>query len=104
MPLFQRKGIIMVNVNRSEDCGQTTDELKEQVKETIGNIASAVGDRVEKAASSVAGALETGGRYLQEHDLSDVSNDLVNLIRHNPIPAVLISMGIGYLLARALRR
>jgi hypothetical protein len=56
------------------------------------------------AASSVAGALETGGRYLQEHDLSDIGNHVVGLIRRNPVPAVLISMGIGFLLARATTR
>jgi hypothetical protein len=55
------------------------------------------------AASSVAGALETGGRYLQEHDLGDIGKEVIQLVRRNPIPAVLISMGIGYLLARATR-
>jgi hypothetical protein len=98
---------------------------------TAGGVASAVGDRVEDAASavgsgmqslagtirerapqggmmgtaasSVAGALESSGRYLKEHDLGDVGNDVLNLIRRNPIPAVLLSMGIGYLIARATR-
>jgi hypothetical protein len=62
------------------------------------------GGLMGSAASRVAGALETGGRYLQEHDLRDIGSDVTNLIRRNPIPAVLISLGIGYLLARATRR
>jgi len=53
-----------------------------------------------QATSSVAGTLEQGGRYLEEHGLSGIADDLTNTIRRNPIPAVLISVGIGYLLAR----
>jgi hypothetical protein len=55
------------------------------------------------AASSVAGALESGGRYLQEEGLSGMGRDISSLIRRNPIPAVLIGVGIGYLIARATR-
>jgi ElaB/YqjD/DUF883 family membrane-anchored ribosome-binding protein len=52
------------------------------------------------ASSAVAGTLEQSGRYLEEHGLSGVADDLTNTIRRNPIPAVLISIGIGYLLAK----
>jgi len=52
------------------------------------------------ATSTVASTLEQGGRYLEEQGLSGIAEDLTNTIRRNPIPAVLISVGIGYLLAR----
>lgn len=52
------------------------------------------------ASSAVAGTLEQSGRYLEEQGLSGMAEDLTNTIRRNPIPAVLISIGIGYLLAR----
>jgi hypothetical protein len=55
------------------------------------------------ATSAVADTLESGGRYLQEHGLSGVGEDVTGLIRRNPIPAVLIGIGIGYLIARATR-
>jgi hypothetical protein len=119
--------------NTGQNMGsQSASEVKDRAKEMAGNVVSAVGERVEEAtssvgggmqslagtirerapqggmmgtaASSVAGALESGGRYLQEHDLRDIGNDVSNFIRRNPIPAVLISMGIGFLLARATRR
>jgi hypothetical protein len=51
----------------------------------------------------VADTLETGGRYLQEHGLSGIGDDFSNLIRRNPIPAVLVGIGVGFLLARSLR-
>jgi hypothetical protein len=55
------------------------------------------------ATSAVADTLESGGRYLQEHGLSGIGDDMTNLIRRNPIPAVLVGIGIGFLLARATR-
>lgn len=55
------------------------------------------------ASSAVADTLESGGRYLQEHGLSGVGEDVTGMIRRNPVPAVLIGVGIGYLIARATR-
>jgi hypothetical protein len=52
----------------------------------------------------VADTLEGGGRYLQEHGLSGIGEDLTNLVRRNPVPAVLLGiglgLGLGYLIAR----
>lgn len=56
------------------------------------------------ATSSVASTLESGGRYLQEEGVSGMMDDLTNLIRRNPIPALLIGVGIGFLLARTTSR
>jgi len=54
------------------------------------------------AASSVAGALESGGRYLREEGVTGMAEALTDMTRRNPIPALLIGLGVGYLLARAL--
>jgi phage-related protein len=53
------------------------------------------------ATSAVADTLEKGGRYLQEEGLRGIGDDLTNLIRRNPIPALLVGIGVGFLLARA---
>jgi len=55
-------------------------------------------------ASTVADNLESGGRYLQEEGLSGVCNDVGTLIKRNPIPALLIGIGFGFLVARAMSR
>jgi hypothetical protein len=55
------------------------------------------------ASSAVANTLESGGRYLEEEGLRGIGEDLTNLIRRNPIPALLVGIGVGYLLARATR-
>jgi len=53
------------------------------------------------ASAGVAKTLESAGRYLQEEGLKGVADDVTNLIRRNPIPALLVAVGVGFLLARA---
>jgi hypothetical protein len=56
-----------------------------------------------KATSAVADGLDNAGEYLESHGLSGIAEDVTNLVRRNPIPALLIGIGVGYLLARATR-
>ncbi|MBI1914882.1 MAG: hypothetical protein HYS12_09120 [Planctomycetes bacterium] len=55
------------------------------------------------ATSAVADTLEDTGEYLESHGLSGIASDLTDLIRRNPIPALLIGIGVGFLIARATR-
>jgi hypothetical protein len=56
------------------------------------------------ASSRVASGLESGGRYLQQEGFEGMMNDLTHLIRSNPIPALLVGVGVGFLLAQIRRR
>jgi hypothetical protein len=56
-----------------------------------------------QAASAVAQGLEGAGSYLQQHGIGDMTDDLSDVIRRYPIPAVLIGIGVGFLLAKATR-
>jgi hypothetical protein len=56
---------------------------------------------IGSAGSAAADTLESGGRYLQEQGLTGMAEDLTNLIRRNPITALLIGIGVGFLIARA---
>jgi hypothetical protein len=56
-----------------------------------------------KATGAVAGALETSGKYLEDKKISGMAEDLTNIIKRNPIPALLIGVGLGFLLARTFR-
>jgi len=56
-----------------------------------------------KATGAVAGALETSGKYLEDKKISGMAEDLTNLIKRNPIPALFIGVGLGFLLARTFR-
>ncbi len=55
------------------------------------------------AASAVAGGLEASGQYLQEHDLSDIGDDLATFFRRYPIACVAGAFGLGLLLG-SMRR
>jgi ElaB/YqjD/DUF883 family membrane-anchored ribosome-binding protein len=53
-----------------------------------------------KATSGVANTLDSAGRYLDEHGMSGMVDDMTSMIRNHPLPAVLIGVGIGFMLAR----
>jgi ElaB/YqjD/DUF883 family membrane-anchored ribosome-binding protein len=57
-----------------------------------------------QAATTVAKGLETGGRYLQKEGVTGMAEDLTDLIKKNPIPAVLVGIGVGFLLAQLMPR
>jgi hypothetical protein len=99
----QRAGEMASNVgHKAEDAtaavGSGMQSLAGSIRENLPN--SGV---LGSASKSLAGTLESGGRYLQDEGLEGVANDLTNLIRRNPIPALFVGIGIGYLLARSTR-
>jgi len=99
--------------------------MMDEAKERAKDMASAVGDKAKDLAGSVADtargvadrasdlassakecaqdAMSTVGEYLPDYDVRNMADDVGNVIRRYPIPCVLISMGIGFLLARNLR-
>jgi len=78
--------------------GSSVESLGHAVRENLpkGGTMGAVADRA-------AGGLESAGRYLQEEGLSGIGDDITDVIRRNPIPAVLIGIGLGFMIARACR-
>lgn len=56
---------------------------------------------VGEASSAVANTLESTGRYLQEEGLKSMAVEVTNLIRRNPVTALLVALGAGFLIARA---
>jgi hypothetical protein len=57
-----------------------------------------------RASGAVADALDRGGRYIEERKISGIASDVTEVIRKNPIPAVLVAVGLGFFLGRTLRR
>jgi hypothetical protein len=58
---------------------------------------------LHNAASKVADTLDSGGRYLKEEGMTGMANDLTEMIKRNPIPALLVGVCLGVLIARATR-
>ena len=111
--------------------GQKAQDAASSLSQTAGDLASTAGERAREATSSVgsgmqgfahtlrenlpregmmgrassavADTLENSGRYLQEEGFSGMVDDLSKVIRRNPIPAVLVGLGLGFLLGRTLR-
>jgi uncharacterized protein YjbJ (UPF0337 family) len=80
------------------------------VGEKIGSLAEVIREKaphegtVGSAATAVANKLGAAGSYLQEKKVDHIVGDLTSMIRRYPIPAILIGLGIGYLLAGRTRR
>jgi hypothetical protein len=55
------------------------------------------------AGQALGEKLENGGRYLEEKGLKGIGDDVTNFIRSNPVPSLLVGMGVGFLIAKIMR-
>lgn len=88
-----------------EKAEQCTSGVGGGMKSLAGTIRGAMPESgmLHNAGEAVAGTLESGGRFLQEEGLKGMADDVTNIIRRNPIPAIFVCLGLGYLIARATR-
>jgi ElaB/YqjD/DUF883 family membrane-anchored ribosome-binding protein len=89
-----------------EMAGKVGEEVKSaasSVGQMASDAASFIGKKAESATSAVSDTVKSGTKYVQDHSVSDMAGDLGELIKRNPIPAILIAVGIGFLVARATR-
>ncbi|HTN02894.1 MAG TPA: hypothetical protein VL132_13500 [Planctomycetaceae bacterium] len=56
------------------------------------------------ASQAVARTVRESGEYVESAKLSGMTDDVAHVIRRNPIPAVLISLGVGWFVGRSLRK
>jgi ElaB/YqjD/DUF883 family membrane-anchored ribosome-binding protein len=56
------------------------------------------------AAEAVSSRVESGGRYLEERGVTGMTEDFTTTIRNNPASALLIAVGVGFLLGMAISR
>jgi hypothetical protein len=90
--------------------GQKADDATAAAGGGLKSLASQVRQRgphdgmLGSATEGVAGALDRTGDYLGERRLSGMAEDFTNLVRRNPIPALLIGVAVGFLIARATSR
>jgi uncharacterized protein YjbJ (UPF0337 family) len=77
-------------------------DVASTVTETAGTAAAKAQERAGAAATAVTGTLAGAGTYVQETGVQALPGDLVGLIRRYPVPALLIGLGIGFVLGRSL--
>lgn len=95
--------------NAAAALGQKAEEASAAVGKGMENLGEKVRQKgpesgfLGTATETVASALHRGGQYLEEKKLSGMADDFTEMIRRNPIPAMLVGIGLGFLLARTLR-
>lgn len=79
-------------------------EAASQVSGSVSDAASYAGEKAESATNSFGCAMESTGAYLKDDGLRHIAADVSDLIRRNPVPAMLIGVGLGFLIAQASTR
>jgi phage-related protein len=95
-----------------QSAASTVGQKAEDATAAVGRGIEGVADRVRdsgpqqgmlgSATRTVADTLEGAGKYLEDKNLHGMVDDMTGLIKRNPIPAVLLGLGIGFLIGRAL--
>lgn len=58
---------------------------------------------VNQSVRELRQAFQGVSRYIRNHDLPTMRNDLEDRVREHPLATVLIGFGIGYLLGKILK-
>jgi ElaB/YqjD/DUF883 family membrane-anchored ribosome-binding protein len=106
----QAKGAAENVKDKAKQAGEYVRDKADQAVSSTGkgmeSLASTVRDRgpqegiLGKATAGVADTLDRTGQYLDEHGVSGMVDDLTSMIKNHPLPAILIGVGIGFMLAR----
>ena len=75
-------------------------DVASRVAETAGTAATKAQEMAGSAATAVSDTVAGVGTYVQDKGLQGLSGDLTALIRRYPVPALLIGLGIGFVLGR----
>jgi ElaB/YqjD/DUF883 family membrane-anchored ribosome-binding protein len=90
--------------------GKKADEMTAQAGHSLKELGQKLGENAPSegmlgtASQAFANSLRDGGEYLEETTLSGMAEEVTNLIKKNPLPAVLIGIGLGLMLGRLTRR
>jgi hypothetical protein len=111
---FDTSSLTTKTVVKTQGAASFLEEKAEQAAEAVGAGMESLGQSIREhkpeggvlgnAGEAVAKNLEAGGHYLEEKGLKGIGEDITNMIRRNPVPALLIGVGVGFLLARMMRR
>jgi hypothetical protein len=97
---------------KAGDAGHAVAQKAEDATSAVGHGMQTVADKVRdnapgegvlgSASRGVANAIDSAGKYVEDRNLSGMMEDMTNLVKRNPIPALLLGLGIGFLIGRAL--
>jgi hypothetical protein len=79
------------------DVGGGISHFADSLKSTLSESGT-----VGAAGAAVSDSIKSGGEYLRTHDFSSMAKDVGEVIRRNPITAVWIGVGFGFVLGKVL--
>jgi hypothetical protein len=94
----------------ASDVGRKADDLTASAGVGIQELGERLGQKVPhagyvgSASQAVARTVKEGGEYLEGAKLSGITEDVARVIRRNPIPAILIAIGLGWFVGRTFKR
>src|SRR5260370_1817618 len=99
---FDTSSLTTKAVEKTKGAASVLEEKAEQAAEAVGAGMESLGKTIREhkpeagvlgnAGEAVARKLEAGGHYLEEKGLKGIGEDITNMIRRNPVPALLIGM------------
>ncbi|HXG13444.1 MAG TPA: hypothetical protein VNK04_27040 [Gemmataceae bacterium] len=96
-------GLIATVKEKAQDIAETAGNLAGQAKEKVQGLTAAAAESVVGAKDTVQEWAAAGARWTGE-TAAEVGDQLTTLIRRYPMPALLASFALGFLIARALKR
>jgi len=94
----------------ARSAGSAATKAVDNAAASAGQGLESLGDRVRdygprsgmfgQATETVAKGFEKGGQYLEDRGFTGVADDMTEMIKRNPIPALLFGIGLGFVLAR----
>lgn len=116
--LNRRTGVVENISEKAKDIGSTAGNIASQAKEKAQEWTAAASEKVGQARERVQ--QWTGEKFGETKEkvqewagtaaekagevMKDAGQELTSLIRRYPLPALLIGVGLGFVMARALRR
>ena len=93
----------------AKNAGRKADDLTSQAGSGIKHFGDTIRENAPRegmlgdAAKTVANTTKQVGSYLEEEGLSGMFEDVTSLIKRNPIPAILVGVGLGVLIGRVMK-
>ncbi|GKS57968.1 hypothetical protein YTPLAS18_14950 [Nitrospira sp.] len=95
---------------KAREAASKARETARDVGHSLGEAAESLQDKIRRTGkdaadvvSSVSERVRSSATYVQEQGLEGLMDDVGTLIKRYPIQAVLIGVGVGFLLARGSR-
>ena len=87
--------------DKAKDLASSASDMASQVRDTARDWASSAADKAQHAWDSTrSGASDLASNVADR--ASDAWDSLGNTIRRNPVPALLIALGVGFMLGSSL--